>query len=92
MSGMSTAGQSFLPGFEVGQAGEAVRVLRCLVRAYDMEAHMATVQPLSSGATYLHDVPVSLEVASLAEGERVLVMLMTEHNPGDAVVLCRYGG
>jgi len=68
-----------------------VPVVRGTVRAFDAATHRASVQPLGSGATYLHDVPVSKEVASLASGDRVLVVAMGEHNAGEAVVLCRFG-
>lgn len=70
----------------------AAPVLRAVVRSFDAATHTATLQPLGSVATYLHDTPVSLEIAALAAGERVLVVLLDEHNAGDAVVLCRYGG
>jgi hypothetical protein len=65
--------------------------MRAVVRAFDVATRTASVQPLGSGATYLHGVPVSREVASLTAGDRVLVVLIGNHNAGDAVVLCRYG-
>ena len=68
-----------------------VRLLRAVVRGFDLVSHRATVQPLGSGATYMSDVPVSREVGELLAGDRVLVALLDEHNAGDAVLLCRYG-
>ncbi|MHB0877696.1 MAG: hypothetical protein ACYC5O_16795 [Anaerolineae bacterium] len=68
-----------------------VPLVRAIVREFDQTGHTATVQPLGSGATYLHAVPVSKEVGVLAAGERVLVVIIDSHNAGDAVVLCRYG-
>jgi len=80
------------PGVRAFAAGAPqVAVVRGTVRAFDSATHRASVQPLGSGSTYLHDVPVSKEVVALAAGERVLVICMGEHNAGDAVVLCRFG-
>lgn len=81
-------------GVRIGGAGDGAArtpVVRATVRGFDAASHRATVQPLGSGATYLHEVPVSREVAALTAGDRVLVVLIGEHNAGDAVVLCRYG-
>ncbi len=64
--------------------------VRATVRDFDALAHTATVQPVGSLATYLLGVPVSREVAELDVGDRVLVLMLDEHNAGDGVVLCRY--
>jgi len=85
--------QAFLPGLEPPlEVSKAPLALRAVVRGFNAASHTATVQPLGSAATYLHDVKVSLEVASLDAGERVLVLMPDEHNAGEAVVICRYGG
>lgn len=64
--------------------------MRATVRDFDAQSHTATVQPVGSLSTYLHGVPVSLEVAALEVGDRVLVLMLDEHNAGDGVVVCRY--
>ena len=72
--------QAFLPGLEpCPEVSKAPLALRALVRSFNATSHTATVQPLGSAATYLHDVKVSLEVASLSEGERVLLLMLDEH-------------
>ena len=87
----AVARQGLLAGFGAGrEPGRPVQVIQAVVRAYSGASHTATVQPLGSASTYLHEIKVSLEITSLTPGERVLVMLLDEHNPGDAVVLCRY--
>ncbi|NPV08257.1 MAG: hypothetical protein HPY83_09900 [Anaerolineae bacterium] len=65
-------------------------MVRAVVRGFDGQTHTATVQPVGSISTYLQAVPVSLEVTALEVGDRVLVMMLDEHNAGDAVVVCRY--
>ena len=72
---------------EAALRGAAVRAT---VRDFDAPAHTATLQPVGSLATYLFGVPVSREVAELEVGDRVLVLLLDEHNAGDGVVVCRY--
>ncbi len=71
-------------------AETAMPMVRGVVRGFDAGAHTAVVQPLGSGAGYLYGVPVSREVAALAAGERVLLVMLDRHNSGDAVVVCRY--
>jgi hypothetical protein len=84
--------QGVLLGFDAERAGPGPLALavRALVRGYDAVAHTAVLQPLQSLATYMHGVPVSREVGNLAAGDRVLVLLLDQHNGGDAVVVCRY--
>ena len=67
-----------------------MRLARGVVRAFDAEGHTATVQPLGSAATYMHQVKVSLEVTVLAPGEQVLLALLDEHSPDEALVVCRF--
>ncbi len=64
--------------------------MRATVRDYDALLRTATVQPVGSLSTYLVGVPVSREVAELDAGDRVLVLMLDEHNAGDGVVVCRY--
>jgi hypothetical protein len=76
--------------WERREQAAASGIMRAVVRGFDSLAHTATVQPVGSVSTYLQAVPVSREVAALDVGDRVLVMMLDEHNAGDAVVVCRY--
>ena len=82
--------QGVLPGFDPESTMPTAYILRALVRSYDAIAHTASLQPLQSLATFVHGVAVSRDLSSLTPGDRVLVLLLDQHNPEDAVVLCRY--
>ena len=67
--------------------------LRCVIRAYDGATHRADVQPVASLATRITGLPVATNIpaAAVVAGRECAVLLFTEDNPADGVVISVHG-
>ncbi len=70
-----------------------MEILKATIRAFDADAHRATVQVSGSLATWLDGVPVARNIApaEVTAGRACAVLFFDPANPSDAVVLAVYG-
>ena len=70
-----------------------MEMLKGTIRAFNADAHTATVQVTGSLATWLDAVPVARNIpaSAVTEGRHCAVLFFDPANPSDAVVLAVYG-